>query len=69
MAGQGADGYVGPAGEQMAANLYADPELTAAVNEWCQRLGLGCRVRMLEPVSQDIILTCLRAVAGGRPRG
>lgn len=57
LVGQGADDYVGPAGEAMAAILHADPELTAGVNAWCDRLGLGYRVRMLDPVNQDIVVT------------
>jgi hypothetical protein len=57
MVGQGADDYVGPAGEHMTEILHADPELTAQVNEWCDRLGLGYRVRLLAPISQDIVMT------------
>lgn len=57
LVGQGADDYVGPAGEEMAAILYASQELTDAVNSWCDRLGLGYRVRMLDPVNQDIVAT------------
>lgn len=57
MVGQGADDYVGPAGEHMTEILHADPDLTAEVNDWCDRLGLGYRVRLLEPISQDIVMT------------
>ena len=53
--GQGSEHYVGPAGERMAALLSEHPTLVARVNEWCDRLGLGYHVRMLSPVSQDII--------------
>jgi hypothetical protein len=55
--GQAGADYVGPAGEEMAAILHADPALLAEVNDWCDRLGLGYHVRMLDPVSQDIIMT------------
>ena len=41
----------------MAAILHARPDLVEAVNEWCDRLGLGYHVRMLDPVSQDIVMT------------
>ena len=27
------------------------------VNEWCDRMGLGYRVRMLDPVSEEIVMT------------
>ncbi|MCU0262323.1 MAG: AAA family ATPase [Candidatus Nanopelagicales bacterium] len=57
LVGQGADDYVGPSGEEMAAVLHARPDLVAAVNLWCDRLGLGYHVRMLDPVSQDIVMT------------
>lgn len=53
--GQGSEHYVGPAGERMAALLSEHPGLVNQVNEWCDRLGLGYHVRMLSPVSQDII--------------
>lgn len=53
--GQGDEHYVGPAGERMAALLSEHPHLVAEVNAWCDALGLGYRVRMLTPVSQDII--------------
>ncbi len=55
--GQGIEDYVGPAGEEMAAILHARPDLVAGVNDWCDRLGLGYHVRMLDPVSQDIVMT------------
>jgi hypothetical protein len=55
--GQGAADYVGPAGEDMAAILHARPELVERVNAWCGRMGLGYRVRMLDPVSEEIIMT------------
>jgi hypothetical protein len=57
LVGQGSDDYVGPSGEDMAAVLHARPELVDEVNAWCDRLGLGYRVRMLEPVSPDVVLT------------
>ena len=49
--------YIGPAGEQMAAILHAEPDLVDGVNDWCERLGLGYRVRMLDPVNQDLLHT------------
>lgn len=55
--GQGARNYVGPAGEWMAALLVDRPELVDQVNEWCDRLGLGYRVRMLAPQSRDIVIS------------
>jgi hypothetical protein len=55
--GQGVVDYVGPAGEEMAAILHARPELVAEVNAWCDRMGLGYRVRMLDPVSEEIVVT------------
>ncbi len=55
MSGQGVLEYVGPAGERMAALLADRPETVEQVNAWCDRMGLGYRVRMLAPVSQDII--------------
>ncbi len=57
VAGRGATEYVGPAGEHMAELLTDRPEVLRMVNEWCDRLGLGYRVRMLAPVSQDIIMS------------
>jgi len=57
LVGQGIEDYVGPSGEEMAAILHARPELVEQVNAWCDRLGLGYRVRMLDPVSRDIVLT------------
>jgi hypothetical protein len=55
--GQGGTEYIGPAGEDMAAILHARPELVDQVNAWCDRLELGYRVRMLDPVSSDIVHT------------
>jgi hypothetical protein len=55
--GQGGPDYVGPAGEEMAAVLHARPDLVPQVNDWCDRLGLGYRVRMLDPVSEEIVMT------------
>ena len=55
--GLGGDLYVGPAGEDMAALLFDRPELLAEVNDWCARLGLGYRIRMLTPVSHDIVIS------------
>jgi hypothetical protein len=49
--------YVGPAGEHMAEILHDDPALCDQVNAWCERLGLGYRVRMLAPVSPEVIMT------------
>ena len=55
--GQAGDDYIGPSGEAMTAILHARPDLVEEVNDWCGRLGLGYRVRMLDPVSQDIVVT------------
>lgn len=55
--GLGGDLYVGPAGEDMAALLFDRPELLDQVNAWCQRLGLGYRIRMLTPISHDIVIS------------
>ena len=55
--GQGGPDYVGPAGQEMAAVLHARPDLVPQVNQWCDRLGLGYRVRMLDPVSEEIVMT------------
>lgn len=57
LVGQGADDYVGPSGEEMAAILHARPELVGEVNRWCDRLGLGYHVRMLDPTSPEILAT------------
>lgn len=57
LVGQGFVDYVGPEGEQMAAVLNARPDLVAQVNDWCDRLGLGYEVVMLDPGSQDIVNT------------
>lgn len=57
LVGQGIEDYVGPSGEEMAAILHARPDLVSAVNDWCDRLGLGYHVRMLEPVSREVVLT------------
>lgn len=55
--GQAGDDYIGPAGEDMAAILHARPDLVAHVNAWCDQLGLGYRVRMLDPINQDLVKT------------
>lgn len=55
--GQGWDNYVGPSGERMAELLYDRPELVAGVNDWCDELGLGYRIRMLSPHSHDIVIS------------
>ncbi|MFN8125666.1 MAG: AAA family ATPase [Candidatus Nanopelagicales bacterium] len=57
VAGQGSGVYVGPAGEHMATLLTDRPELLERVNEWCDELDVGYRVRMLSPVSHDIIVS------------
>lgn len=57
VAGQGGGEYVGPAGEHMAALLTDRPDLLDQVNRWCEDLGVGYRVRMLSPVSHDIIVS------------
>lgn len=49
--------YVGPAGENMPGLLDDRPALLDAVNDWCDRLGLGYRVRMLAPVSREIVVS------------
>lgn len=53
--GQVAEDYVGPAGEHMTAILGARRELLRPVNAWCDRLGLGYQVRLLDPVNPDIV--------------
>jgi hypothetical protein len=55
--GQGVEDYVGPAGEDMAAILSARRDLVGPVNDWCDRLGMGYHVRLLDPVNQDIART------------
>jgi hypothetical protein len=55
--GQGGDNYVGPAGERMVELLHDQEDLLEQVNGWCARLGLGYRVRMLAPVSHDIVIS------------
>lgn len=55
--GQAGDDYIGPSGEDMAAILHARPELLEPVNEWCDRLDLGYRVRMVEPVNPELANT------------
>jgi hypothetical protein len=55
--GQGGDDYIGPAGEEMAAVLAARRELLPEVDRWCERLGLGYQVRVLDPVNQDLLKT------------
>ncbi len=55
--GQGAPDDVGPAGQDMAAILHARPELVPDINSWCDRMGLGYHVRMLDPVSEQIVMT------------
>lgn len=55
--GLGGDLYVGPAGQEMAALLFDRPDLLAQVNTWCERLGLGYRIRMLTPISHDIVIS------------
>jgi hypothetical protein len=55
--GQGMLDYVGPSGEEMAAVLHARPDLLGQVNAWCDRMGLGYRLRMLDPVSDEIVMT------------
>lgn len=55
--GQGGDDYIGPAGEEMAAVLAARRDLLPEVDRWCERLGLGYQVRVLDPVNQDLLKT------------
>ena len=57
LVGQGIEDYVGPAGEEMAAILHGRPDVVAQVNEWCDRMGLGYHVRMLDPLSRDLVMT------------
>ena len=57
MVGQGTEEYVGPAGEEMAAILHGRPDLVDEVNAWCDRLDLGYHVRMLDPISEEIVIT------------
>jgi predicted ATPase len=53
--GQAAADYVGPTGQEMASVLGARRELIGPVNEWCDRLGLGYHVQLLDPVNPDIL--------------
>lgn len=55
MAGRGVLDYVGPVGENMAALLADRPQAVDEVNAWCDRLELGYHVRMLAPVSEEIV--------------
>jgi hypothetical protein len=57
MLGQGVEDYVGPAGEHMTAILSSRRDLVDPVNQWCDRLGMGYQVRLLDPVNQDIVRT------------
>lgn len=54
--GAGHGDYVGPVGEHMAELLMDRPEVLAAVNDWCARMDLGYRVRMLGP-SHDLVIS------------
>ena len=53
--GFGRTTYVGPEGESLAEVLDARPEIIDEVNAWMERLGLGYHVRLLAPVSQDVV--------------
>lgn len=53
--GFGRTSYVGPEGEALAEVLDARPDLVEEVNAWMDRLGLGYHVRLLAPVSQDVV--------------
>ncbi len=55
--GQAGTDYIGPSGQDMAAILHARPDVVEQANEWCDRLGLGYRVRVLEPVNPDLVMT------------
>jgi hypothetical protein len=53
--GFGRTTYVGPEGEALAEVLDARPEIIDDVNAWMERLGLGYHVKLLAPVSQDVV--------------
>ena len=53
--GFGRTTYVGPDGEALAEVLDARPEIIDDVNGWMERLGLGYHVKLLAPVSQDVV--------------
>ncbi|MDZ7577701.1 MAG: DUF3696 domain-containing protein [Candidatus Nanopelagicales bacterium] len=55
--GVGHHQYVGPAGEHMAELLTDRPDVLDAVNGWCARMELGYRVRMLGPMSNDLVMS------------
>ncbi len=55
--GQGGDDYIGAAGEHMTAVLHARPDVVEQANQWCERLGLGYRIVMLDPINADLIMT------------
>ncbi len=55
--GQGSNDYIGPTGEDMAGVLHARPQIVEEANEWCERLGLGYRIKMLEPLNTDLVMT------------
>jgi hypothetical protein len=57
MVGHAWNNYVGPTGERMAEMLFDRPELVSAVNRWCDQLGLGYRIKMLAPHSQEIVIS------------
>jgi len=49
--------YVGPEGEHTTDVLYSDPALLAEVNEWFDKLGLGYRIKIVTPVSEEVKMT------------
>lgn len=53
--GQAAVDYVGPTGQDMTSVLGARRDLLAPVNQWCDRLGLGYHVQLLDPINPDIL--------------
>ena len=53
--GFGRTTYVGPEGEALAEVLDARPEIIDDVHGWMERLGLGYHVKLLAPVSQDVV--------------
>ncbi len=49
--------YVGPEGEHTTAVLFDDDELLASVNDWFDRLGIGYRIKIVAPSSEDVRMT------------
>lgn len=49
--------YVGPQGEYTTEVLADSPALVNDVNDWFERLGLGYRVKIVTPVSDEVTVT------------